>query len=73
MVAEEGQHGTGYLTVQRLPEELWGPAATKRLPLRRLAMVYTPAEAAPLLQEELLKVAPPPALALLPAAWSARS
>ena len=56
MVAEDGQHGNGWLTVQRLPEELWGPAAAKRVPLRRLALVYTLQEAAPLLQEELLKV-----------------
>lgn len=55
-VTEDGQHGNGWLTVQRLPEELWGPGAAKRVPLRRLALVYSPEEAAPLLQEELRKV-----------------
>lgn len=56
VVTEDGQHGNGWLTVQRLPEELWGSGTAKRVPLRRLALVYTPEEAAPLLQEELLKV-----------------
>lgn len=60
VVTEDGQHGNGWLTVQRLPEELWGSGTAKRVPLRRLALVYTPEEAAPLLQEELLKVLPQP-------------
>ena len=55
MVSTDGDHGTGWFDVQRLPEELWAGAPPKRMPLRRLAEVYTEQEAVPLLKQELLK------------------
>ena len=59
MVSEDGEHGTGWLEVQRLPQELWGGVPPRRLPLRRLEHVFSEEEAAPLLKEELLKVSRP--------------
>ena len=55
-MSEDGEHGTGWLEVQRLPQELWGGVPPKRLPLRRLEHVFSEEEAAPILEEELLKV-----------------
>ena len=54
-MSADGDHSTGWFDVQRLPEELWAGAPPKRMPLRRLAEVYSEEEAVPLLKQELLK------------------
>jgi len=59
VVSADGDHGTGWFDVQRLPEELWAGAPPKRMPLRRLAEVYSEQEAVPLMKQELLKVSDP--------------
>ena len=59
MVSADGDHGTGWFDVQRLPEELWAGAPPKRMPLRRLAEVYSEQEAVPLMKQELLKASDP--------------
>lgn len=59
VVSTDGDHGTGWFDVQRLPEELWADAPPKRMPLRRLAEVYSEEEAVPLLKQELSKARDP--------------
>ena len=59
VVSADGDHGTGWFDVQRLPEELWAGAPPKRMPLRRLAEVYSEQEAVPLMKQELLKASDP--------------
>lgn len=58
MVVEEGVYANGQVVVQPLPEAIFGPAAERTLPIRRLDAVLTEEQLQKHCDKELQQVDP---------------